>query len=532
MSTRTSIVALPNRIHADQRTLFGLALLSMFVLAAISVARVSGQEAGAKYDTIAMHPALTEAMIKQVESTTKSFISTGNGNPKLVTAYFGLYVPAKLTALDGVKDIPAIVDEVGGYIARAARSNRPDITQKITVDAFGGLKKVAEGNYHPAGRISAIVLMSRLDQKQADNQSKTPPVPYLQVLPILMTLYENDKNVDGVRAAALQGIHRHVSYNFPGIPAAARDQISKDMTALLDSKPEMFRTDRSHAYLQRYAVDILSSLRAANDSSLGSKLISISTKADSLDLIALHSAARIGELGKQLQGKVADPEKVLSSWSTRALAAFESEVKRLKSLDRLEPAASQPKDPEQFLNKDAKKAPTSRDSMMDDMMGDQYGSSQDMSQYGDMMGGPDMSGYEDMMGGQFPGMVPEAKPQPPEVSASRRKLNHVLQQLHMGVTGKPTVGIPTKDPGGLLASVPEDKKAAVTAWVTSMESIVTALNDKTLDDRVKYLEGLELQVESLRELVGEAPEQVFGADDDMASDVAPRAADDLLVGAQ
>ena len=98
------------------------------------------------------------------------------------------------------------------------------------------------------------------------------------------------------------------------------------------------------------------------------------------------------------------------------------------------------------------------------------------------------------------GSSAEANPQPPEVLVSRRLLNKVLQQLQLGATGSRSIGMPKKGEGGLLVSVPEDKKQVVADWVTSMEEVITALNDDTLDDRKKYLEGLEAQVLVLAEL--------------------------------
>jgi hypothetical protein len=100
----------------------------------------------------------------------------------------------------------------------------------------------------------------------------------------------------------------------------------------------------------------------------------------------------------------------------------------------------------------------------------------------------------------------KARDQPPEVLLSRRKLNHVLQQLHQGATGSIEAGIPDQA-GGLLAVVPNDKKAVVEGWLTSMGEVLTALNDETLDDRKKYIEGLEAQAEMLKTIAGPAAEE-------------------------
>lgn len=534
--TSSNVIALPAAQDglANRRRVQTLAVMMAIVAAVLVTARVNAQ--APKYDSVPMHKALDEPTIKRVESTTKSFMSSGNGDARMVTAYFRLYVPAMLTAPDGASEMGAIVKDVSNYIDRAARTNRVETFQKVTSELFAGLKPVAEGNYHPSARIAAITLMSRLDQQQANNVSKAPPVPLMAALPILMKLYEDEKNLDGVRAAALQGMHRHVSLNFTRIPADARTQIVGDMTKLLESPAPAGRDADVHAFLQRYAVDILTLLRANNDAALGEKLISISTTPNKSSLIALHSAAKIGELGKELKGKVTEPDKVLSRWSAMALKAFESEVARLNGLERVKQAAKQPKQPSEFLNKTPNRTVV-QPGYDGGMMGD-YGDDMDMGDMGgdygmdDMMGdyGDDMD-MGDMDGGYGMPVIPEAEPQPPEVIASRRRLNHVLQQLHLGVTGNPSGGVPSRNAGGLIISVDEAGKKLVTDWVTKMEEVLAVLNDKMLDDREKYLEGIEGQIEVLRGIVGEPAEPIFSEDDDMAEAAAPAMAAEVLVGA-
>ena len=125
---------------------------------------------------------------------------------------------------------------------------------------------------------------------------------------------------------------------------------------------------------------------------------------------------------------------------------------------------------------------------------------------------PMMEGLSGMggMGGMM-GVQP-AKTQPPEVRLSRTKLNSILQHLHLGATGKPTTGIPSRNPGGLLASVSDEQKAAIEAWVTSVEGLVTNLNDENLDTREKYIEGLEVQASVLQGLLGDAEAAAEAAD--------------------
>ena len=114
----------------------------------------------------------------------------------------------------------------------------------------------------------------------------------------------------------------------------------------------------------------------------------------------------------------------------------------------------------------------------------------------------DMGGMEMEMMMGMGGSAPEAKPQPPEVKAARRMINYVLKQVHLGVTGSVNAGMPAGNAGGLLASVPDEKQAVVQKWVEDMQPIIEAINDKMLDDRAKFVEGLTAQIEELKLIVG------------------------------
>ncbi len=80
-----------------------------------------------------------------------------------------------------------------------------------------------------------------------------------------------------------------------------------------------------------------------------------------------------------------------------------------------------------------------------------------------------------------------------------------------------------RTPGGLLASVADDKKPIVEKWVTAMQEVNTGINDKTLADRKAYREVLVAQIEALREVAGvDEDEPAAAAEaDDLPDDFAP-----------
>ena len=515
-STESAVIAKQSRDRAERSQLGVFMILVLSFVAGIFMASRASGQAAFPYDSVAMPEGLKdEAVVRRVEGIAKSFATTGNGDQAMVNGYFKVYVPAKMTAPDGIKDLTAVTQEAANLLVRAQRSNNQAVIQRITLLLLESMKGVAEGNYHPAARINAILLLSRLDRQPANPATKTPPLPLEQTLPILLSLYQDANNVDGVRAAALHGIHRHVRFGFPGIDAESRGTITQEMTSLLNAPAPAGRNAKAHAYLQRFAVDILDLVRPAEDNSLGTQLVSISADSSRPDLIALYSAARSGAYGASMPGEVAEPKKVLNSWGQRVLHAFQSEIDRYDRMQKVKPDSDQPINPESFLESKAQE--TSRTSQGTGMGGEMEMGGMDMEMEMGGMGrgsGADMEmdmdmdmdmGMDMMMGGMSGGRggtTVEYKTQPAEVLATRKKLNYILQQVQLGMTGYPTAGIPPQNAGGLLVSAAPEQKLTVEKWVTALEGVITVVNDASLDDMDKFREGIEEQIVVLQDLVG------------------------------
>ncbi|TWT50357.1 hypothetical protein Pla22_30990 [Rubripirellula amarantea] len=462
----------------------------------------------------------SERAIKMMKAETRTYASTGDAKMQYVTAYFTRYVYPTMTSRDGNRHISEIVSDINSFISRAAKSNRAAVHQTLTTQTARVMKPIAEGNYHPSARIAAVTLLGQLDGKLADIANKQPAQPLSAVLPILIALYEDENNDEGVRAAALHGIARHAEYGFKRMPANLKTQIIGLMTNLLGSEPPAGRSPQAHAYLQRYAVDSLYYLQPEGDAAFGDMLVNISTNDDSADLIALHTVARLGSMPKSMEGKVKSPETVLAKWAKRTAKAFEAELARFAAMEKRTPVRGQPRDPKTFLRSTAEAAtPTP---MMGGPDGDMFGggpSAEMMNQM--MMGGQDQMDMEAMMGAMGPmgpmgfGGMAAVKEQPPEVIMSRRKLNHVLQQVHRGVTGVGKPEIPTK-PGGLMAAAGADNEEDVKAWLTQIHEVIDEINDETYDTEAKYLKAVEKQLEVLSEMAGEGGDAngdaVLGAD--------------------
>ena len=467
--------------------------ITLFFAAAL-VALMSTQAIGQKYEVLELKPAIEEPkFFDKMKSSAKTFIrDASKADPKLAQSYYQRYVPIKITQPDALSEISTLLTETEGLLKKAQRGPEG---QKVLVWLYGGLKPIAVGNYSPPARINAILFIAKMSEKPAVRGQVPVPIRYIPSL--FLPIYQDDKNSDGVRAAALMGLHRYATIKGTSMKPENITALATAMDALLKSKAPEGRSEEAHAYLQRFAVDILASIRGTADVNFGKTLVSISTKTESHDLIALHSAAQIASMSQGLKG--VQPKKILDDWAVRAMRSFQYEIARLNALAGVSPASSQPIDPKSIVTKAEKPKAGSpmamgmnRDREMD------MGRDMDFDMEMGMGGGMDM----DMEMGMGMRGGARAK-QPPEVMASRRKLNYVLQQLHLGVSGNGVAGVPNK-PAGLMAAVDEDGRLEIEAWLLRMEEVLAGLNEPSIGTVDMYIAALDAQVKALEELAGPA----------------------------
>ncbi len=486
-----------------------------FGVVAIMTSTAWGQ--AKRYKTVPLNKKLEEpATMKRMEYAAKAFSTARDlslvKDANVAKYYFSTYIPAKITQPDSVDKINELMEVARTRMISSQRSGNPGARQ-IMGSLYTGLKPIAQGDFSPPARIAAISFLSRMDVTPANISKRTGPVPLPYIPADFMPIYLDEKSSEGVRAAALQGLHRYVRYAGPALKEPIRGQLVLAMQTLLKAEPPEGRDEAVHAYLQRFAVDILADLRQAADPVLGKTLVSISSKTENHDLIALHSAAQLGAMSADLKGSVGSTSDLLSSWSVRAMRSFQYEIARLNALERPQPVSAQPKTPDSIASARKDDEPKKKTALgmgsydgmdMDEEM-QEMGGGGSMQAYDGMSEMDEMDEMEMMMGGAFGGLggVVEANPQPPEVLTSRRKLNYVLQQLHRGVSGSGVRGTP-KTAGGLLAAVEAGDKPLVQDWLEKMEEVVTALNDPALDQRDSYIEALDAQVTALKDIAGPA----------------------------
>jgi len=512
-----STVAVASLSATKERSQVALRMWLLLALIAVGLlvsGRAFGQAGAFKAEPlpaeISSKTAVSAMERAKAEGLTKADLTPQWPSFTAFQAYYQRYLFGKLKDPAHLADYGKIMQSMLDDLDRAHKNKSPAV-RLLSTWIVGGAGAIAADNYHPAARVNAALLLAYVDDQAADPRTNSPPKPAAAALMPMVQLYRTETNPDGVRAVALQGLLRHVQLGAV-TDARYRTGIAGMMLQLAESDPPANRSPEAHAYMQRYAVDILSFLANLNTSAKTAEtLVSLSTTAEKPNLIAAYAASKMGQL-KAGQGKVSTPSKVLASWAGRAAATIDAEIARIAKLDPPKAVRDQPA------------MPTEQTPMMNSGA-DAYGPAMGMapgSEYGsemmsDMPGGMGL-GME-MLG---PGgmMVAQAKPQPLEVITGRRRINHVLQQLQNGVTGQPVTGQP-RTAAGLLVSATENDKAAFDKWITTVAGVVTAINSDTLDDRVKFVEALQAQSAELKKLAG------IPADPTSTAIAAPGSVDDL-----
>ncbi len=135
-------------------------VLLVVAFVTLLVSRVSAQQANFPYDSLPMHPKLQdEAVVRSVEAQTKAVCHDRFGQSEHgQRATSPLYVPAKMTAPDGIKYISDLAKETNTLLARAQRSNKPQIAQQLTKYRFRRDEEGCRGQLSSGGQ----------DQRHAD----------------------------------------------------------------------------------------------------------------------------------------------------------------------------------------------------------------------------------------------------------------------------------------------------------------------------------------------------------------------------
>ena len=196
-------------------------------------------------------------------------------NQRRVDGYYLQYLLPRLTWLENIEN-PANYNAV--YQARFVffrdfrRCGLPDVRLHILRTTLPKLKEITSGNFHPAARVNAMLIISDLNTREVvQTGTPVPPEPYADAFPVMVEALGDANQIDAVKVVAMLGIHRHIESdnrqrnpqnpNSRKIDAAQLDRANTLCLAILMAKdPPAGRTVEGHAWMQRRAIDVLGAL--------------------------------------------------------------------------------------------------------------------------------------------------------------------------------------------------------------------------------------------------------------------------------
>ena len=122
---------------------------------------------------------------------------------------------------------------------------------KITLNFMSILASTEKGNFHPASRVNAMLLIGELN----DVEDSKAPRPMTAALPKLIATVNDPKQLDAVKVAAIVGIIRHGQSKAITTPGA-RSAVGRPMLNLVQSKT-------ADAWMRGQAAEVLGMLGSA-----------------------------------------------------------------------------------------------------------------------------------------------------------------------------------------------------------------------------------------------------------------------------
>jgi hypothetical protein len=353
---------------------------------------------------------------------------------------------------------------------------------------------IAKGNYHPAARINAILLLGGLNSREAVllGEPKSPPEPLIAALAFMLGEFENEQQPDGVKAACLAGMLRHVKLdrllpqaNRRLVGNTAESRIVDAMVKLLqqDQAPEG-RSSSGHVWMRRRAAEILGWLGSTGGGEVTKELERIA--ADESQSVALRcdAAEALGRLNYGQNG-APSPADLAKKLGAVAVFACYHEIERVEEQQKMEEEREAASSPYGGYGGEY-------GGDYEESYGEDYGSSYE-EDYGSSYGEDYGSSY-----GMMPGT--EVKPFDPlgyRVHLTRRRIKSQLLSVREGLAGPQRKD---EQVGGLLAATTEPgDQDYLKKVIAGIDAITTVIDEASQEDMETLLESIGTAVQDMED---------------------------------
>lgn len=205
------------------------------------------------------------SQLRRVASQVRSML---RGESPLNTAVLDKYIKneyfAKMTQT-GPEEVKNYGQLRADFFKRTMAYASGAVRNHLVEQAFNTMRAVAQGNFHPAARVNALLLIGSLDSRRGDRRSAVP-VPYAPALDYLKSKLSDSDTPLVEKIAAMDGIKRHAKLRGVGTPNALPNNEIGSLASLLVSlltaaEPEDAKLADGAYWMRRQAAQALGGLR-------------------------------------------------------------------------------------------------------------------------------------------------------------------------------------------------------------------------------------------------------------------------------
>lgn len=258
--------------------------------------------------------------------------------------FFKEYFLPQWTQKKGVTNLLKHRGKLRSYLGKKSigGSAVQDHLNELVLEYMNGL---AEGDYHPAVRINAMLTIGDLNRTGSDSGTPLP-----DALPVLITAAENAKLPMAVRAAAMVGVLRHASSGT--LDDEARRSLTLAMTRLATGKVSEGVAAQGEAWLRMQAIETLGILGSVGEENGVFKAMAKTVADEKLpSFLRCTAAGSLGQLNYSSAGGI-NATETAAALVRYASRACEDELQAATKAADAWQASKKPDDPN-AMNKPA-----------------------------------------------------------------------------------------------------------------------------------------------------------------------------------
>ncbi|MGM0487248.1 MAG: hypothetical protein ACQESR_10855 [Planctomycetota bacterium] len=213
-----------------------------------------------------------EQMSRSKKKTAKTQIVMGRlGLSNNQAAFEGWYRDYLFPAMASRKHLGELYKNRNELAKDLQRAADPETHQFLRELAYEEASKRVTGNYHPAVRFNAMLIIGNLNQVELKRAERLPPVRLPKAFDFLLSELEKPDQLDVLRLGAMVGIKRHLLLvrerpQDQPIPDAKKAEIVGLMETMASetSAPDE-RPQEVHTWMRRRALDVLGAVGRVGD---------------------------------------------------------------------------------------------------------------------------------------------------------------------------------------------------------------------------------------------------------------------------